>query len=219
MCRSLLAVAILALLVPAPDGAARAQQTTRTSQVPTPEQFFGFRIGTDGEQARYPKILEYLQHLTKSTTRVKYEELGKTTMGNPYVLATISAPENLAKLTRLIEINRRLADPRGLPELEAKRLAPGFSIQSEVVSRYPKTGPILQSGWLLGEDLLRDQANVVAFRVGRGYVVTLGTQVDFRAQTRATYKLLFNAMFHGPSTLVPAADLARLSSGTQCWFC
>ena len=35
-------------------------------------------------------------------------------MGNPYVLATISAPENLAKLNRLVEINRRLADPRGL---------------------------------------------------------------------------------------------------------
>ena len=67
-------------------------------------------------------------------------------------------------------------------------------------SRYPAQGPILQSGWLLGEDLLRDQANVVAYRVGKGYVVTLGTQVHFRAQNRATYKLLFNAMFHGPST-------------------
>ena len=79
---------------------------------------------------------------------------------------------------------------------------------SEVVARYPAKGQILQSGWLLGEDLLRDQANVVAFRVGRGYVVTLGSQVDFRAQPRATFKLLFNAMFHGPSTRVTAADLA-----------
>ena len=44
-------------------------------------------------------------------------------MGNPYVLATISAPENLAKLEKLIAINRRLADPRGLSEAEAKKLA------------------------------------------------------------------------------------------------
>ena len=44
-------------------------------------------------------------------------------MGNPYVLATISSPENLARLDRLVEINRRLADPRGLSEAEAKRLA------------------------------------------------------------------------------------------------
>ena len=44
-------------------------------------------------------------------------------MGNPYVLATISAPENLARLDRLIEINRRLANPRGLSPAEATKLA------------------------------------------------------------------------------------------------
>ncbi len=92
---------------------------------------------------------------------------------------------------------------------QAYRLKPGFTIQSEVVARYPKEGRILQSGWLLGENLLRDQANVVAFRVGKGYVVTMGSQIDFRAQARATYKLLFNAMFHGPSSLVPAAEVSR----------
>jgi hypothetical protein len=94
---------------------------------------------------------------------------------------------------------------------QAYRLKPAFGIQSEVVARYPREGRILQSGWLLGEDLLRDQANVVAFRIGRGYVVTMGSQVDFRTQPRATFKLLFNAMFHGPSTPVTAAELGRLS--------
>jgi hypothetical protein len=85
---------------------------------------------------------------------------------------------------------------------QAYRLKPGFEIQSEVVARYPETGPILQSGWLLGENLLRDQANVVAFRVGKGYVVIAGSQIDFRTQPHATFKLLFNALFHGPSTRV-----------------
>ena len=89
---------------------------------------------------------------------------------------------------------------------QAYRLKPGFTVQSEVVSRYPVKGPILQSGWLLGEEFLRDHANVVAFRVGKGFVVTLGSQVDFRAQPRATFKLLFNAMFHGPSTKCHMAD-------------
>ncbi len=97
---------------------------------------------------------------------------------------------------------------------QAYRLTPGFSIRAEVVSRYPKSGPILASGWLLGEDLLRDQANVVSFRVGKGQVVTLASQVDFRTQPRATFKLLFNAIFHGPSTAVDAAELAKLASGT-----
>src|SRR5512143_3198185 len=103
--------------IEAQRGAASASRTE------TPEQFFGFKIGTDGELARYPKIVEYLQHLAKTTSRVKFEELGKTTMGNPYVLTTISSPENLAKLPRLIEINRRLANPRGLSPTEATQLA------------------------------------------------------------------------------------------------
>src|SRR5687767_5332928 len=84
----------------------------RAQQPPTPEQFFGFRIGADGELARYPKVLEYFQLMAKSTDRVTFEEIGKTTMGNSYALVRISSPQNLARFDRLVEINRRLADPR-----------------------------------------------------------------------------------------------------------
>jgi hypothetical protein len=91
---------------------------------------------------------------------------------------------------------------------QAYRLRPGFGTDAKVVSRYPRQN-ILASGWLLGEDYLKDQANIVSFKVGKGTVVTYGSQIDFRAQTRATWKLIFNAIFHGPSTLVPAAQLGR----------
>jgi hypothetical protein len=125
--RRSLPIALLAVLLTFPHssiGAGQAQPLPQQSgPVQTPQQFFGFRIGTDGELARYPKILDYFQHLSKTTNRMKFQELGKTTMGNPYVLATISAPENLAKLDRLVAINKRLADPRGLSESEAKKLA------------------------------------------------------------------------------------------------
>jgi len=93
---------------------------------------------------------------------------------------------------------------------QAYRLRPGFDTAASVASRYPASGPILESGWLLGGDLLRDQANAVAFRVGKGYVATIGTQATFRAQPRATFKLVFNAMFHGPSTKVTAAELGKM---------
>jgi hypothetical protein len=98
---------------------------------------------------------------------------------------------------------------------QAYRIKPGFAIPAEAVARYPQDGPILMSGWLLGEPLLRDMANVVAFKVGQGYVVTLASEVDYRAQPRATFKLLFNAMFHGPSTRVPAAQLAKAMAMTN----
>ena len=96
---------------------------------------------------------------------------------------------------------------------QAYRLRPGFGIDTKVVSRYPRQN-VLASGWLLGEEYLKDQANIVSFKVGKGYVVTYGSQVDFRAQPRATFKVLFNGMFHGPSTEVPAAQMGRVATGT-----
>ena len=100
-----------------------APRITAQAAVPHPDQYFGFKIGSDGELARYPKILEYFQLIAKNTDRVKYEEIGKTTMGNSYSLLRISSPQNLARFDRLVEINRRLADPRGLSDAEAQKLA------------------------------------------------------------------------------------------------
>ena len=90
--------------------------------VATPTEFFGFEIGTDGELARYPRVLEYLRHLADRSDRVQYEVRGTTTNGHPYVLVTLSAPSNLARLDRLVAINHRLADPRALAEDDARTL-------------------------------------------------------------------------------------------------
>ncbi len=95
----------------------------RAEDIASPASFFGFELGTDGEMARYPKVLEYLKQIAATSDRVLYQEIGKTTLGNDYVLLQISSPENLARLDRLVEINRRLANPRGLSEAEAKALA------------------------------------------------------------------------------------------------
>ena len=96
---------------------------------------------------------------------------------------------------------------------QAYRLRPGFGIETAVAARYPRQN-ILQSGWLLGEEYLKDQANIVSFKVGKGFVVTYGSQVDFRAQPRATFKVLFNGMFHGPSTEISAAQMGKLVTAT-----
>ncbi len=95
---------------------------------------------------------------------------------------------------------------------QAYRLKPGFGAPAEVVSRYPEETDLVASGWLLGDAALRDQANIMAFQVGRGKVVTLATQVSFRTQSRATFKLLFNAIYMGPATTLDARDLSRLST-------
>jgi len=82
--------------------------------IPAPEDVLGFRPGDDRKLASWAKVVEYFQRLAAASDRVKFEEIGKSTMGAPFVYATISAPENLRRLDEFKDIQRQLADPRTL---------------------------------------------------------------------------------------------------------
>ena len=98
---------------------------------------------------------------------------------------------------------------------QAYRLKPASASRARSSRAIPPRGRSSRAAGCSARIYLRDQANVVAFRVGNGYVVTMGSQVDFRTQPRATFKLLFNAMFHGPSTRVPAAQFHIATRSSQ----
>ncbi|HEX6623594.1 MAG TPA: M14 family zinc carboxypeptidase [Pyrinomonadaceae bacterium] len=114
---ALLAAALLSpLLALAPGAHARLAQS-----VPAPKDVLGFEPGDDRKLADWSAIVDYFRKLDAASDRVKVEELGKTTMGAPFVVATISAPENLARLDEFREIQRQLADPRTLgPQADRK---------------------------------------------------------------------------------------------------
>jgi len=63
----------------------------------------------------------------------------------------------------------------------------------QVVLSYPETH-IMRSGWLTGEKYLSNKAALIEAKVGKGRVVLYGFQPQMRAQTDATFKLLFNAL-------------------------
>ena len=90
--------------------------------MPSPEQFFGYRMGADRKLANWDKLLSYYQTLAKTAPNMRLVELGKSSDNRPYVAIFISSPANLAKLDRLRQLNARLADPRGLSEAEAQKV-------------------------------------------------------------------------------------------------
>ncbi len=71
----------------------------------------------------------------------------------------------------------------------------GFNSQkTSVVARYPNTN-VLASGWLKGEELMAGRAAVVSIDMNPGRVVLFGLRPQHRAQTHATFPLLFNALY------------------------
>jgi len=92
------------------------------ADIPNPEEFFGHKPGADFKMIRWEQIVEYFQLLADNSDRIKVVELGKTTLGNPFIMAIISSPENLANLEKYKEISKKLAKGR-ISEEEADRLA------------------------------------------------------------------------------------------------
>jgi hypothetical protein len=112
------AATLALLLVSAPAMRGQAPAT-----LPSPEQFFGFQMGADRKLANWDRLLAYYQTLDKASDKMRLVELGKTSEGRPYVAIFISSPATLGKLDYYQKLNARLADPRGLSEAEARKIA------------------------------------------------------------------------------------------------
>ncbi|MBI1967969.1 MAG: hypothetical protein HYS40_08260 [Gemmatimonadetes bacterium] len=119
----------LALATPlaAQQPAARTRRPVaqRPAAIPTPRSVLGFEPGEDRKLAEWPVLMRYYQALAAASDRVDFRELGKTTLGAPFVALVISSPQNLRRLDSYRRLNARLADPRTLTSnrdaLQARR--------------------------------------------------------------------------------------------------
>jgi Zinc carboxypeptidase len=93
---------------------------TSQTKIPTPAELLGFTPGDDRKLASWDQVIDYFQRLDGASDRVNFETLGNTTMGKPFVMATISSPANLARLEEYKKIQDQLADPRKLSPLATR---------------------------------------------------------------------------------------------------
>ena len=99
-----ISLAVLGLFAAATPAAAQA--------VPTPEEHFGHVIGADKELAHWDDILEYFTLVADRSDRILVDTAGPTTNGHPFVVITISAPSNLARLDEIRASSRQIAEGR-----------------------------------------------------------------------------------------------------------
>lgn len=86
----------------------------QSAGIPDPASHFGFTPGEDRKLFNYEEMISYLKRLEEMSPMVKLEQIGTSEFGKPLYLAFVSSAENIARLDRLREINRRLATEAGL---------------------------------------------------------------------------------------------------------
>ena len=114
---------------PARTGPRRPAQRRAAPRIPTPRAVLGFEPGEDRKLAEWPALVRYYQALAAASDRIRFHELGNTTLGAPFVALVISSPQNLRRLDQYRRLNARLADPRGSAPRETREaLRDGRSI-------------------------------------------------------------------------------------------
>jgi hypothetical protein len=76
---------------------------------------------------------------------------------------------------------------------QAYQILPGAPAATQVIAKFADKD-VLQSGWLLGENVIASRPTMVSVPDGQGRIVLIGFRVQHRDQTHGTYKLLFNAL-------------------------
>jgi hypothetical protein len=80
-----------------------------------------------------------------------------------------------------------------LANSQAYDILPNAPAGTTVIARFADRD-VLQSGWLLGENVIAGKPTVVSVPFGQGRVVLYGFRVQHRHQAHGTYKLLFNVL-------------------------
>jgi len=96
--------------------------TAANADVLSPEDVLGFKMGEDRKVADMFQILDYFSMLDRTSDRVLVQEIGKTTLGNPFVVAVITSAENHKELNKYREFQQLLADPRRITDEKAERI-------------------------------------------------------------------------------------------------
>ncbi|MBL8265240.1 M14 metallopeptidase family protein [Steroidobacter sp.] len=89
----------------------------------SPQAFLGHQVGADRKVADSRQINAYFTKLAAESERVSVVEIGKSTLGEPMLMAVVTSEKNMPHVDRYRAIAKRLSDPRGISADEARKLS------------------------------------------------------------------------------------------------
>ena len=81
-------------------------------KVPSPASTLGFEPGADRKLPTWKQVTNYFAALDKASPRVSTRVLGRTVLGRPFHVASITDSSTLVNLEKYRLIQRKLMDPR-----------------------------------------------------------------------------------------------------------
>lgn len=98
-------------------------QINLSQSLKSPEEFLGYKVGTDYKIADYETITKYFKHLSENSKKILFQNIGKTSQGRDMFMSIISSEDNLKNIDKYKDIIHKLSDPRKTNEQEASQLA------------------------------------------------------------------------------------------------
>src|SRR6187399_3435916 len=94
----------------------------KVAGIPSPKDVLGYHVGAPNKLTYYADIIKYYKALAAATPRVKVETIGKSDEDRELVVVWVSSDTNIKNLQANRDNLAKLADPRGLPDLQIKQL-------------------------------------------------------------------------------------------------
>ncbi|HEX5071364.1 MAG TPA: M14 family zinc carboxypeptidase [Vicinamibacterales bacterium] len=94
----------------------------KVNGIPTPKDVLGYYIGAPNKLTYYADIVKYYRALAAATPRVKVETIGRSDEDRELVVVWVSSDANIKNLQTNRDNLAKLADPRGLPDIQIKNL-------------------------------------------------------------------------------------------------
>jgi len=69
--------------------------------------------------------------------------------------------------------------------------------EGSVIAKYPNDGPILRSGYLVGQKYMQGLAAALDVKHDRGHVILIAFHPQWRGQSMGTFRVVFNSVFFG----------------------